>query len=73
MTLPGFNAETSLYKTSGHYRLMGTFVQSHPSAFQPQLASIAALPGAYCGPCYNNSRQCCDEFGNCFQQSCHPA
>jgi hypothetical protein len=28
MTLPGFNAETSLYKTSVHYRLMGALVQA---------------------------------------------
>jgi hypothetical protein len=76
MTLPGFNAETSLYKTSVHYRSMGTFVQAHPVTLQPQLASIdgpyAPLPGAYCGPCYNNYRLCCDEFGNCSRESCHP-
>jgi len=28
MTLPGFNAEKSLYKTGVHYRLMGASVQA---------------------------------------------
>ena len=39
MALPGFNAATSLYKTSVHYRLMGASVQAN--GVVPQL----------CGPC----------------------
>jgi hypothetical protein len=46
MTLPGFNAETSLYRTSVHYRLMGSSV--HANGFMPQQAF------ARCGPCYRN-------------------
>jgi hypothetical protein len=47
MTLPGFNAETSLYKTSVHYRLKGTSVQA--GGIMPQL----------CGPCFRDSTGAC--------------
>jgi hypothetical protein len=77
MTLPGFNAETSLYKTSVHYRLMGDFRPS-PPRYAPTVFGYYGRPlrpvprSIYCGPCYNHYRLCCDEFGNCFRQVCLP-
>jgi hypothetical protein len=44
MTQPGFNAETSLYKTSVYYRLMGGSVRAN-----------GVMPQQFgCGPCYRN-------------------
>ena len=50
MTLPGFNAETTLYKTSVHYRLTGAMVQA--DGIMPQLFS-------FCGNCYLNATGSC--------------
>ena len=47
MALPGFNAATSLYKTSFHYRLMGASVQAN--GVVPQL----------CGPCFLDNTGAC--------------
>ena len=47
MALPGFNAATSLYKTSFHYRLMGASVQAN--GIVPQL----------CGPCFLDNTGAC--------------
>jgi hypothetical protein len=46
MTLPGFNAETALYKTSVDYRSHWT--AARPTAVVPQLV---AAPVTVCGPC----------------------
>jgi hypothetical protein len=54
MTLPGFNAETSLYKTSVHYRLMGASVQA--DGVMPQQFINW---GVSCGTCFLDSN------GNC--------
>jgi hypothetical protein len=48
MTLPGFAAETSLYKSSVHYRLMGASVRSGRVELQQQLP-----------PCDNNCLERC--------------
>jgi hypothetical protein len=45
MTLPGFNAETSLFKTSVHYRLMGPSIQT--AGVMPQQFPLPHV----CGPC----------------------
>jgi hypothetical protein len=49
MTLPGFNAETSLYSSSVHYRLIGASVQA--GGVVPQQLS--------CGPCLLDSTGAC--------------
>ena len=46
MTLPGFNAETALYKTSSYYRSLGTIVPLAGAV--PQLVHP---PATVCGPC----------------------
>jgi hypothetical protein len=51
MTLPGFNAETSLYKTTVHYRLMGALVQADGVTLQQ-------FPFG-CGPCYLTAQGAC--------------
>lgn len=51
MTLPGFKAETSLYKTSVHYRLMGASVQADGVTLQQ-------FPFG-CGPCYLTAQGAC--------------
>jgi len=45
MALPGFNAETSFYRTSVHYRLMGGSVHAN---------GVMLQQFARCGPCYRN-------------------
>jgi len=50
MTLPGFNAETSLYKTSIHYRFMDASVQADGVVLQ-QLV--------FCGPCFRDATGSC--------------
>jgi hypothetical protein len=50
MTLPGFHAETSLYKTSVHYRLKGISVQA--GGVMPQLF-------LHCGPCFRDATGAC--------------
>ena len=64
MTLPGFNAETSLYKTSVHYRLMGASVQA--GGIVPQQVSVS------CGPCYlDNTGACVQNCTICDGHLCH--
>ena len=63
MTLPGLNAETSLYKTDVHYRSNRTAVQraeAVPQLFDP--------PGTVCGPCTRFGWQFCV---NCFIEPLH--
>jgi hypothetical protein len=72
MTLPGFSAEASLYKTSVDYR-------SHETAAQlvgavPQLVDP---PGTFCEPCHFGWQICHNcriEPGRCFswRQPCSP-
>ena len=50
MTLPGFSAETSLYKTSVRYRLMGASAQADGVVLQ-QLV--------FCGPCHLRPNGAC--------------
>ena len=62
MTLPGFTAETSLYKTSLHYRLMGVLVRAGGVTFQqvhiqqmfpfPRPIHFPPFPLVRCGSCY---------------------
>jgi hypothetical protein len=65
MTLPRFNAETSLYKTSVHYRLMDASVQADGVMLQQ-----FRLPGqpftVFCDPCAPNNMGTCAE-GACVQ------
>lgn len=57
MALPGFNAETSLYKTSVHYRLTAASVRADGVTIQQ-----ISRPLNYCnGPCF------WDENGRCSQ------
>ena len=73
MTLPGFNAETSLYKTSFDYRSHGTAVQL--AGVAPQLVDPV---GTVCGPCnrfgWQTCHNCFIEPGRCFSwvQRCSP-
>lgn len=63
MTLPGFGAEASLYKTSVHYRLMGTSVQV--SGVSPQTTFHG------CGPCHLDSTGACVQLCEfCYRHSC---
>lgn len=55
MTLPGFNAETALYKTSGDYRSHRTVARL--TAVVPQLDPR----GTHCWPCTLGWQIC----GNC--------
>ena len=58
MTLPGFNAETSLHKTTVDYRSGGTAVRLDGVA--PQLVDPV---GTHCLPCNSFGEQFCV---NCF-------
>ena len=65
MTLPGFDAETSLYKTSVNYRSHGTALRL--AGVVPQLVDP---PGTHCLPCNRFGWQFCVncfiEPGRCF-------
>lgn len=65
MTLPGFNADASLYKTGVHYRLMGALVQGgvQDSRVMPQEFGP-------CGPCYLEKTGAC--VHNCWHVVCFP-
>jgi hypothetical protein len=73
MTLPGFNAETSLYKTRLGYRSHGTVVQL--AGVVPRLVDPV---GTHCLPCNRFGEQFCVncfiEPGRCFSwwQKCFP-
>jgi len=56
MTLPGFRAETSLYKTSVHYRSVGALVQA--DRITPQQLASQWLPRP-CGPCHLDAAGAC--------------
>jgi hypothetical protein len=72
MTLPGFNAETALYKASVDYRSHGSAAQ--PTGVMPQLVDP---PGTVCGPCMGFGWQVCHncriEPARCifWVQQCH--
>jgi hypothetical protein len=61
MTLPGFNAETSLYKTAIHYRLTGGSVRVDGVTLQQ-----FPPPGSCFARC---RRRCCPPFGACNPQN----
>ena len=63
MTLPGFNAENALYKTSDQYRSHGTAVQ--PTGVVPQLINPL---GTVCGPCNRPGYRVCHR---CFIEPAH--
>jgi hypothetical protein len=64
MALPGFSAETSMYTTSVHYRLMDASVQIDGVMLQ-QVSSQLNLVGS-CGPCYTHTNgQCSRDCGRC--------
>jgi hypothetical protein len=63
MTLPGFNAETSLHRTSIHYRSMGALVQADGVTFER--TSITIHPFKACGPCYYGFNGCSRDCGFC--------
>ena len=60
MTLPGFNAERSLYKTSLHYRLMGGSAQADGIMLQQ-----FGFPGGCFGRCARACR------GSPYYQACY--
>ena len=61
MSMPGFAAEASLYKTSGHYHLFGAFTDGGGAFFQ--LLPPPGRPG--CGPCK------WDDMGNWVRECLH--
>jgi len=64
MTLPGFNAETSLYKTSVHYRSMGAPVQA--DGVVPQQVRV------FCGTCHlDDTGACVQNCTICGPRFCH--
>lgn len=73
MNMPGFTAETSLYKAMINYRTKGVS-GSLPGAVLPQLTKLPPVPG--CGvwtplrwpngtPTGTCARDCCDVSGHC--------
>jgi hypothetical protein len=72
MRLPGFNAETSLYKTSVHYRLMGALV--HGDGVMLQQLRLPGQPlTVSCGPCSpDNTGACTQSCTFCVGNSCVP-
>ena len=70
MTLPGFNAETSTYKSRVPYRLMGPSVWANGAMLQQ-----IRLPGQvftfFCAPCSpDDTGACVQNCTFCFGSSC---
>ena len=64
MTLPGFNAEMSLYKSTAHYRLMTASAQFGGVELQQQLP--------HCDQnCLDNCLLRCFDFDNACRTECH--
>lgn len=63
MTMPGFNAETALYRTSSYYRSLGTIVPLAGAV--PQLVYP---PATVCGPCNRPGYRVCHR---CFIEPAH--
>jgi hypothetical protein len=78
-SMPGFTAETSLYRTLSNYRTKGVHgCLPGPRAVVPQLR-ISTVPG--CGDCTPLrwpdgtptgacARACCDVLGRCSTETC---
>jgi hypothetical protein len=68
MTMPGFNAETSLYKTSVHYRLMAASVQANGVMLQQLPRPFQGKPDLWCTDfCYvDESGRCVKDCLNCY-------
>ena len=51
MNMPGFSAETSLYKTGGHYRTTGVFGQTDESVYPvPSISNLIISPPTFMHP-----------------------
>ena len=81
MSLPGYSAEASVYRSSGHYRSAAPALAAPSSAAAvPQLWNFSF----YCGPCLpSHVQHCCELLGgvagvvggeplhyNCFWRHC---
>jgi hypothetical protein len=62
MSLPGFGAQGSLYKTTGSYWMAGGF--DHAQGIIPQTVS--------CGPCFWQNNACVRECQVCIVHKCPP-
>jgi hypothetical protein len=71
MTMPGFTAETSTYRSTKSYRA-GDSLPSPVGGVIPQLRIGGGGLGASCGSCNCDPGQCCEEgtFGGCECRSC---
>jgi hypothetical protein len=65
MTLPGFNADASLYKTGIHYLSMGALVQGGV-----QDGRVVPQQVPPCGPCYLDKTGACVK--SCWLTICFP-
>jgi hypothetical protein len=43
MNMPGFTAESSVYRTSGHYRMIAGFDANNRNVIRPQLCNLDCL------------------------------
>jgi hypothetical protein len=66
MKMPGFTAETSLYRTNANYRLAWL-----PSPFGPSVVPALCFPEG-CGPCRNGIQRCCESDGRIHVYDCEP-
>ena len=58
MLIPGFAAETSLYKSAGHYARAAVYSVAGGTSVIP-----ATCSQDYCGPCVNGFQTCCEKGG----------
>ncbi len=63
INMPGFTAETSLYRTNANYRLARL-----PSPLGPSVAPALCFPDG-CRPCINGKQRCC-EGGHIIIENC---
>lgn len=60
MTIPGFTAESSVYKTRMHYRLgVGAPSASHPHSHDSHISDVFVTPAGVCTPSKRCHNPCC--------------
>jgi hypothetical protein len=65
MTQPGFTAESSVYRTSGHYQMTAGFA-AHGNVVRPQACDLTCL-----ADCYDSCVELPPRFRAGCRQQCH--
>jgi hypothetical protein len=73
LSIPGFTAESSVYRSGAHYR--GAMGLSQNAEISPQLADLltsGSVGHVTCGPCNRRGERICCDFRGCWIELCFP-